>query len=128
MELIKIIGVGLVAAIAIIVVKQVKPEMAIIIAIASSLVILLLLIEMLSSVTQIFEVLVNKTGINKDLFTSVLKMIGIGYITDFSANICVDSGNNAIADKILLAGKITILVLALPIISSLIDIIVGIMP
>ena len=128
MELIKIIGVGLVAAIAIIVVKQVKPELAIIIAIASSLVILLLLIEMLSSVTQIFEVLVNKTGINKDLFTSVLKMIGIGYITDFSANICVDSGNNAIADKILLAGKITILVLALPIISSLIDIIVGIMP
>jgi len=128
MELIKIIGVGLVAAIAIIVVKQVKPEIAMIIAIASSLVILLLLIEMLSSVTQIFEVLVNKTGINKDLFTSVLKMIGIGYITDFSANICVDSGNNAIADKIILAGKITILVLALPIISSLIDIIVGIMP
>jgi len=128
MELIKILGIGLIASIAILVVKQIKPEVAMVITIASSLIILLLLVEMLASVTQIFDILVLKTGIDKDLFSSILKIIGIGYITEFSANICVDSGSSSIGDKILLAGKVVILVLSLPIITSLINIIVEIMP
>ena len=128
MELIKIIGVELITSIAILVVKQVKPEIAIVITITGSLVMLLMLVEMLSSITGVFDILVNKTGIDKELFTSILKIIGIGYITEFSSNICIDSGNTTISDKILLAGKITILVLALPIITALVDIIVSIMP
>lgn len=128
MELIKIIGVGLITSIAILVVKQVKPEIAIVITITGSLVMLLMLVEMLSAITGVFDILVNKTGIDKQLFTSILKIIGIGYITEFSSNICIDSGNTTISDKILLAGKITILVLALPIITALVDIIVSIMP
>lgn len=128
MELVKIIGIALIASIAILVVKQIKPEIAVVITIATSLIILLMLVEMLSTVTQIFDVIVTKTGIDKELFSSILKIIGIGYITEFAANICIDSGNNTIADKILLSGKIVILVLAMPIITSLLDIIVGIMP
>lgn len=128
MELVKILGIGLIASIAILVVKQIKPEVAMVITIASSLIILLLLLEMLASVTQVFDVLVLKTGIDKDLFSSILKIIGIGYITEFSANICIDSGSASIADKILLAGKVVILVLSLPIITSLVNIIVEIMP
>jgi stage III sporulation protein AD len=128
MELIKIIGVGLITSIAILVVKQVKPEIAIVITITGSLVMLLMLVEMLSAITSVFDILVNKTGIDKELFTSILKIIGIGYITEFSSNICIDSGNTTISDKILLAGKIAILVLALPIITALVDIIVSIMP
>jgi stage III sporulation protein AD len=128
MELIKIIGVGLITSVAILVVKQVKPEIAIVITITGSLVIILMLLEMLSSVTQVFDMLVNKTGIDKALFSSILKIIGVGYLTEFSANICIDSGNKTIADKILLAGKVVILVMALPIITALVDIIVGIMP
>ncbi|MBO5102803.1 MAG: stage III sporulation protein AD, partial [Clostridia bacterium] len=57
-----------------------------------------------------------------------LKIIGVGYITEFSSNLCADSGNSAVASKILLAGKLVIFVLAIPIITSLIDIIVSIMP
>ena len=128
MELIKIIGVGLITSIAILVVKQIKPEIAVVITITGSLVMLLMLVEMLASVTQVFDILVNKTGIDKELFTSILKIIGIGYITEFASNICIDSGNTTISDKILLAGKIVILVLALPIITALVDIIVSIMP
>lgn len=128
MELLKIIGIGLITSVAILVVKQVKPEVAILVTITGSIIILFMLVEMLASVTQIFELIVNKTGLDKELFTSILKIIGIGYITEFGANICTDSGNSSIADKILLAGKIAILVLALPILTALIDIIVGIMP
>ena len=119
---------GLITSIVNLVVKQVKPEIAIVITITGSLVMLLMLVEMLSAITGVFDILVNKTGIDKELFTSILKIIGIGYITEFSSNICIDSGNTTILDKILLLGKITILVLALPIITALVDIIVSIMP
>ncbi len=128
MELIKIIGIGLITSIAVLVVKQVKPEIAIIITITGSLIMLLMLVEMLTSVMSVFDLLVTKTGIDKQLFSSILKIIGVGYITEFSANICSDTGNSSIADKILLSGKVIILVLALPIITALIDIVVGIMP
>ena len=128
MEFIKIIGIGLITSIAVLVVKQVKPEVAILVTITGSIVMLLMLVEMLASVINVFDMLVNKTGLDKKLFSSVLKIIGVGYITEFSANICADAGSKSIADKILLSGKIIILVLALPIITSLVDIVIGIMP
>ena len=68
------------------------------------------------------------TNLDSDIFILLIKIIGVGYITEFSANICQDSGNSAMASKILLAGKLVIFVMAIPIITSLIELIVSIMP
>jgi stage III sporulation protein AD len=65
----------------------------------------------------------NKTGVSNSLFVPVLKIIGIGYLCEFGANLCVDGGCSSIADKILFCGKITILIIALPIINSVIDVV-----
>jgi len=128
MEIIKIIGVGIITSICVLVIKQLKPEVAVVVGIAGSLVIMIMVINMLSDVLNIFNVIVDKTGISKELFSAILKIIGIGYVTEFGANICLDSGSASIADKVLLGGKIVIMVLALPIITSLIEIIVSILP
>lgn len=128
MEIIKIIGVGLITTLAVLVVRQVKPEIAVMLTIAGSVIMLLMLVDMLTSVINIFDTLVNKTGLDKQLFNNVLKIIGVAYITEFSANLCLDSNNKSIADKILLSGKVIILILALPVITTLIDVVVGIMP
>ncbi|MCK9575008.1 MAG: SpoIIIAC/SpoIIIAD family protein [Clostridia bacterium] len=128
MEIIKIIGVGIVTSICVLVVKQIKPEIAVVLGIAGSLVILVMVINMLSDVFNVFNIIVDKTGVSKDLFTAILKIIGVGYITEFGANVCLDSGSANIADKVLLGGKIVIMVLALPIITSLIEIIESILP
>ena len=61
-------------------------------------------------------------------FTAVLKITGIAYITEFGAEICRDAGEGAIAAKIEMAGKVIIVVLAIPVISSLIDLVLKIMP
>ena len=53
----------------------------------------------------------------------MLKIIGLGYLIEFSANVCRDSGNNSIADKVVLAGKIMIFVISMPIISNLFEMI-----
>lgn len=128
MDIFKIVIVGLITVVACIILKQIKPEMTLFVTIAGGIIIILMLVNGLTSVFDSFKTLMNKTGVNSSLFGSVLKIVGIGYITEFGANICGDSGISSIADKIMFSGKITILVLCFPIINNLIEIIVGLMP
>lgn len=124
----KIIGLAFVIVVAVMVVKQTKPEMAILVGVAGSIIFFFYIIDLLEQAFGVFTYILDSTGLNSELFVVLLKIIGVGYLTEFSANICNDSGNSAVANKILLAGKLVIFVLAIPIIKSLIDIIVSIMP
>ncbi|MBQ8522687.1 MAG: stage III sporulation protein AD [Clostridia bacterium] len=123
MDIVKVVAVGLITVIATIIVKQVKPEIAMLITLTGSIIIIILSIQMLQGVFGSFMSIFNKTGVSNSLFVPVLKIIGIGYLCEFSANLCVDGGCNSIADKILFCGKITILIIALPIINSVIDVV-----
>ena len=123
MEIVKVVAVGLITVISTIIVKQVKPEIAVLITLAGSVVIIMLTLQMLQGVFGSFLGIFNKTGVSSSLFVPVLKIIGIGYLCEFGANLCIDGGCNSIADKILFCGKITILIIALPIINSVIDVV-----
>lgn len=127
MEIFKIIAIGLVTTISVIVVKQSKPEIAVFVGLAGSLLIFFEIINMLSDVFSVFNTIITKTGVSSDLFSVLLKIIGVGYLTEFSASLCADSGNSSIADKIMLGGKIVILILAIPIFISIINIITGLL-
>ena len=127
-ELLKVIGLAFVVIVAVTVVKQTKPEFAVLVGVAGSILIFFYIIDLLEQAFGIFSYILENTGLNSELFVILLKIIGIGYLTEFSANICADSGNNAVASKILLAGKLVIFVMAIPVIKSLMDIIVSIMP
>lgn len=126
MDIIKILLIGVITSIATIILKQFKPELSILVSLAGGIVILLSLINYLSKIVSSFSLIVGKTNIDIALFSSVLKIVGVGYITEFGANVCIDTGNSSIADKVLLAGKVIILCLALPIINSMISTIMGI--
>lgn len=123
MDIVKVVAVGLITVIATIIVKQAKPEIAVLITLAGSIVIIVLTLQMLQNVFGSFLGIFNKTGVSSSLFVPVLKIIGIGYLCEFGANLCIDGGCNSIADKILFCGKITILIIALPIINSVIDVV-----
>ena len=56
-------------------------------------------------------------------FTFLLKAVGIGYISQFSSDICADAGENAIASKIEFAGRICILAMTVPVVGSLVEMI-----
>ena len=127
MEIFKIVGVGLLTCVATILIKQLKPEISIIVALCGGLIVLGMVVDYLAEVLQIFKLIVDKTGLDTSLFTSILKIIGIGYITEWTANICSDTGLNSLSDKILLAGKIIIFVFSLPIITNIIEIITGLL-
>jgi len=125
MEIVRIILVGIITCVATVILKNIKPELSLLVSLCGGIVILIMIINSLTNVITGFSSVVSKTNINTRLFSSVLKIVGIGYLTEFGANICQDSGNGSLADKILLAGKVIILCFALPIVNSMLNVIIG---
>ncbi len=128
MDIIKIVGIGLITVIASMLVKPIKPEVSIIIGLCGGILILIQTVNYVVDIINAFSNIVENTGLDTGLLKTLLKIIGVGYLTEFSANICQDAGSSSVADKILFAGKIIILVMALPIVTSIIEIIVEILP
>lgn len=128
MDIFKILAIAVLTCVASLIVKQVKPDFASLVTLAGGVVILLLLINYIASILDVFRGLVDKANLSPSLFSSILKIIGIGYLTEFTANLCQDTGNSSLASKVGLAGKIIILFLALPIITNLLEVIMGILP
>ena len=128
MELVKIIGVAVLTTFAVLVLRPTRPEVAAIVSVAGGLIILLMFVDALSGVISNMWEIVNRTGIRSEVFSALLKIIGIGYLTEFAAGICKDADNESMAQKVVLAGKVIILVLALPIVNNLIEIVAGIVP
>lgn len=128
MQLLQIVGIGIVATVIIIVLRTQKPEIAVQVSIVTGVVIFMLLATKLSAVIDLLGRYADRADIKPVYFTTVLKITGIAYIAEFGAEVCRDAGESSIASKIELAGKVTIVVLAVPIITSLLDLIIKVMP
>ena len=124
----KIVAIGLITCVATMIVKPIRADFSIFIAIAGGLIIIFMIVEYLADVFSTFKGIVNFTGLNSNLYVLLLKIIGIGYLIEFTASICSDTGNGSLGDKVLLGGKIVILVMALPIITNILDIIMELLP
>ena len=125
MEIFRIIGVAFVTAVAAIVLKSSKPELSFAVTVTGVVIILIFVADMLQNTVSIISSIAGMTGIENGLIKILLKIVGIGYLTEFSAGLLNDFGSNAVADKVTLAGKLTILVLSLPVIESVLGLIRG---
>ena len=119
MEIIKILGVAFITAIVSILIKATKPELSFAVMLTGSIIILLFLIDNVKGTIVAVQVIAQEAGIENGLLKLLLKIIGVGYITDFGAGILNDFGSNSLADKVMLGGKIGIILLSLPIIENL---------
>ncbi len=128
MDIFQIVAVGIVASVIAMVVKEYKPELAIQISIVTGLIIFIAVLNKLNLVLTVLKFYSVKAEIDILYFTIILKVISIAYITEFGAQICKDSGEVSIGNKIEFAGKVMIMVLAVPIYAALFDIIIKIMP
>lgn len=128
MDIIKIIGVGLIGLIIIIIIKQYKPEFVIYVSLIVGTIILFMIMDKLNGIIDILTSLSNKASINSEFLVILLKITGIAFLTEFAVSICNDSGETAIANKIDLGGKIIIIAISIPIISALLELIIKILP
>ena len=127
-EVIKIIGIGLIALIIIIIIKQYRPEFAIYVSIIAGVLIFVLALDKFSTIINLLKSISDKSGINSSFLNILLKITGIAFLSEFAISICKDSGESAIASKIELGSKVVIMTMSLPIISSLLNVVIKILP
>ncbi|HYE84202.1 MAG TPA: stage III sporulation protein AD [Clostridia bacterium] len=128
MDIMRIVMVGIIAAVLAVLLKEERPEIAVVISIVTGLVIFMFLITKLNSVMSVLKYFASKANIDVLYFSTILKVIAIAYITEFGAQICRDAGEGTIASKVELAGKVLIMVTAIPILAALMDIMIKIIP
>ena len=128
MDIVKIIGIAFVAIIIIVILKQYKPEFVIYVSMVAGAIIILLSIDKLSGIINLLQSLSSKTPINGQFLGILLKITGIAFLTEFDVSVCNDAGESAIANKVDLGGKVIIVAISIPIISSLLETIVKVLP
>ncbi len=127
-EIIKIVGIGLIALVIAIVLKQYRPEYAIYVSIVAGILILVFIMSKITGIINLLKSISDKTYINKQFLSILLKITGIAIITEFAVSICTDAGEKAIASKIEIGSKVIIIAMSIPIISSLLELIIEILP
>lgn len=128
MEIVQIVGIGIIATVIAVILRQEKPEMALQISVVTGLIIFLFIMTKLSYVIEVLSDLATRVDIDFIYFTTILKVIGIAYIAEFGAQISRDAGEGTIAEKIELAGKVLIMVISIPILMALLELIIKIIP
>ncbi len=121
MEVFQLVGIALIAGVAALILKNVKPELAFLVSIAGGIILLLFAFELFRDSLGIFQEIATTTGIDSSLVKILLKMLGIGYLVQFGADTLSDFGQAALADKLVFCGKIVILVLSIPILRNVLS-------
>lgn len=128
MDIIQIVVLGIVASVLYIVLKDQNASFAFFVIIIAGIIIFLAIIRQIGTIFQLLESLGEKANIDGVYMKTILKIIGIAYIAELGANITKDAGLEAVAAKIELAGKVFILLLAIPIINAVIEAILNFLP
>ena len=126
--MVQVFGIGMTAVLLILVVRRSHPELAVQITIVVAGIVFFLVLDKLRMIIELFTEMAKRAGIGEMYLIILLKIIGISYLVEFGAQVCRDAGESAIASKVELAGKVMILVMAVPIIAFALDTILRLMP
>lgn len=126
--MLQIVGIGLIATFLVMLLKEQKSSVAFLLTVFVGCAIFLFLIDQISAILHMLQKIASDTNINMVYFETILKIIGIAYIAEFASQISKDAGQGAIASKIELGGKILILAMAIPILTAIIETVIGLIP
>lgn len=121
--LLKVIALSFVASSVVLAIKADRPELSFIIMIAAGVIGFSLLLTQVREVVVFASDIAAKSGISGGVYTALLKMIGIGYLTEIAAETVADFGSQSLSSKITLAGKLCIFILGIPIFKTLLGVV-----
>nr|WP_152946064.1 stage III sporulation protein AD [Desulfofundulus thermobenzoicus] len=124
----QIAGLGIVAAVMAVTIRHNKPEMAVLLSIATGLILFLMVLGKIGAVIDVLRELAARANLNMVYLGTILKIVAIAYIAEFGAQICRDAGEGAVAAKIEFAAKILVLVLAVPIVIAVLQSLLKLVP
>ena len=119
--LLTIIGIALIGVVINILLKNLKPELALLSSVVTCLIIMGVVLEMASGIITKIMTFISSLGVDSELFGTLFKVLGISYIIEFIVDIAEESGSSSIAGKVALVGKILIAGMSLPMLFKLIN-------
>lgn len=125
MDVLKFAVLGVAAAVLAVVVKNQRPELALVLSLAAGGLLILLSLGHLQTVVGFVGEMSRQYGIREDYIGIALKVTGIAVLADLAVQLCKDAGESAIASKVELGGKAAMVVIALPVIESLLSLVAG---
>lgn len=128
MHILQLVGIGLTATVLVALLRPHTPQIAMALALLAGTILLLSVIPSMEKVISMLNDMATSAKIDRGFLTTVLKIIGIAYIVEFAAQIARDAQESALAGRIELAGKVGIVILALPIITDVVDSLIHLLP
>lgn len=125
MSMVQIGIIGVAGALLAVQFKSGRAEYGIYISIALSLLIFFSILKYLETIIRMVRTIGDYISMDAAYIGTLLKMLGITYIAEFSSSICKDAGYQAIAGQIEIFGKLAVLVLSMPILMALLDTVKG---
>ncbi len=125
MDILQIAAIAILTAVLVILVKQYKPEYAMIVQLCGIAVIAVSVVALVPQLTASADSMLAFASIDSKWLTLLIKALGIAIVTELAADICKDNGSNAVAGMVELAGKALILLLCIPLLRSVAEIAVG---
>ncbi|MCQ4635891.1 stage III sporulation protein AD [Anaerovorax odorimutans] len=119
----KIVAIAIGGVIMAAIVKSFKPELSIYVVLATVIIIFLMALDKLTAVFQFLSTVYGEMTYGKNFFPIIIKVLVVAYLADFTAQLCKDAGEGAIAGKVELAGKIVIFYLSMPILLAILELI-----
>lgn len=119
-----IVSVGALAIAAVLIILTLKPknaEIALMLGLAASAIIMINLLSYAAEITQTVNGIIAASGISTGYIVILFKVIGICLVTEFAANTCRDAGSQSLAGNVTLTGKILVTVAALPLYSDILN-------
>jgi len=122
MDIIKISGIALAGALFSVIIKKERPELAVMTAIVTGVILTGYVLGTLGQVIEMIKEIITVSGVDIKYFTVLIKIIAIAYICEITSELCRDSGENSIAVKVEMIGKIFIMFMSMPLIKNFLEV------
>ncbi len=126
--MIQIVAIGIIGGILTMLLRPYRPEIALICAMATGVIILLSVIDVALGTVGYLQQISNKFAVDNALFSTMLRVTGIAYIAEFAVQTCKDAGEGGIASKIEMGAKILILGICAPVVMDLLQMLTTVLP
>lgn len=124
--MIQLMGIAMISASLFVVIKKYSPEYTVLAEVGAVVLILFFVYPYIKDIIDFYYEYAEYGNVDNDYIKAVLKTIGVAVLTQFSSDICKDSGQTALSGKIEFAGKLLIAVISLPMAKALIEVAISV--
>ena len=124
-EFLRFLGLALGAAVMIMAVKGAHREMGAVFSMACGAALLMLLTDKLQEAVHAFDNMAALAALEEEKTALIIRVLGVSLLCEFAARACRDAGEEGIAMRVELGGKVMLLSMSLPLLGEITQVIVG---